>query len=96
MNDAICWSFSRAERLRGVGGGDRLEHHVPALEEQRVEDLLLGGEVVVDEAVGDAGLVGDVGHPAGVEALPGEHPHGGVEDHPALVDGRGRHHDIAG
>ena len=40
---------------------------------------------MVDEAVGDAGLVGDVGHAAGVEALAGEHAHGGVEDQAALV-----------
>ena len=57
-----------------------LEHHVPALEEQRVEHLVLGAEVVVDEPVGDARLVGDVRHAAGVEALAGEHAHGRVED----------------
>ena len=72
---------------------DRVEHHRPAVQEERVEDLLLGLEVVIDEAVGHAGLVGDVGHAAGVEPLPGEHAHRGVEDDPALVDGRlGRGH----
>ena len=76
--------------VRGVRLGDRREHHVPAVQEQRVEDLLLGGEVVVDEAVGDSGLVRDVRHAAGVEALPREHADGGVEDHPALVDRSGR------
>ena len=35
---------------------------------------------MVDEAVGDAGLVGDVRDAAGVEALAGEHAHGRVED----------------
>ena len=55
---------------------------------ERVEDLVLAAEVVVDEPVGDAGLVGDVADPARVEALPGEHAHGGVEDEPALL-GRG-------
>ncbi len=45
---------------------------------------------MVDEPVGDAGLVGDVRHAAGVKALAGEHAHGGVEDHPALVDRGGR------
>ena len=45
------------------------------------------GEVVVDEPVGDAGLVGDVRHAAGVEALAREHAHGGVEDQPPLVGG---------
>ena len=73
---------------RCVDLGDRLEHHIPALEEQRVEDLLLGGEVVVHEAVGDTGLVGDVRHAAGVKALAGEHPDRGLEDDPALVDRR--------
>ena len=66
---------------------DRLEHHVPALEEQRVQDLVLGPEVVVHQPIGDAGLVGDVAHAAGVEALAREHANGGVEDHPPLVDG---------
>jgi hypothetical protein len=42
---------------------------------------------VVDEAVGDARLVGDVRDAAGVEALAGEHAHGRVEDQPALVRG---------
>ena len=48
-----------------------LEHDRPPLEEQRVENLVLGGEVVVDEPVGDARLVGDVGDAAGVEAAGG-------------------------
>src|SRR5262249_12298332 len=46
------------------------------------------GEVVVDEAVGHPGLVGDVRDPAGVKALPGKDAHRGVEDQPALVRGR--------
>ena len=41
---------------------------------------------MVDEAVGDARLVGDVGHAAGVEAAPREHADRRVEDQPALVD----------
>ena len=91
MKDAIAYSFSRGGSGGGVRLGDRGEHHVPALEEQRVEDLLLGGEVVIDEAVGDAGLVGDVRYAAGVKALAGEHAHGRVEDQAALVGGGGRH-----
>jgi hypothetical protein len=43
---------------------------------------------VVDEPVGHARLVGDVGHAAGVEALAREDADGGVEDHPPLVDRR--------
>src|SRR3954452_24819334 len=57
---------------------DDLEQDVPALEEERVEDLVLRAEVVVDQPEGDARLVGDVRDPAAVEALPGEDPHGGV------------------
>ena len=77
--------LARAQLLLRVHLADRLEHHVPALEEERVEDLVLGGEVVVDEAIRHARLVGDVGDAAGVEALAREHPHGGVEDHAPLV-----------
>ena len=87
MNEAIAASFSRAGIGCGVDVADRLEHDRPALEEQRVEDLVLGGEVVVDEAIGDAGLVGDVGDAAGVKALAREHAHGRVEDRAALVGG---------
>ncbi len=42
---------------------------------------------MVDEAVGDPRLVGDVGDAGGVEALAGEYRDGGVEDLPAFVDG---------
>src|SRR5205807_2467312 len=54
--------------------------------------LLLGGEVVVDETVGDARLVGDIRDATGVEALPRKHAHGSLENHPALVDRGGGHH----
>src|SRR3954453_20514614 len=72
----------------GVAGADDLEQDVPALEEEGVEHLVLGGEVVVDEPVGDAGLVGDVRDAAGVEALAREDLHRRVEDQPALVSRR--------
>ena len=42
---------------------------------------------MVHEPVGDASLVGDVGHAAGVKALAREHAHRRVEDHAPLVDG---------
>src|SRR3954468_2378059 len=71
--------------LPRVGLADDVEHDVPAFEEQGVQHGVLGREVVVDEPVGDARLVGDVRHAAGVEALAGEDPHGGVEDLAALV-----------
>ena len=80
--------------VRSIGVGDRRQHHIPSLQEQRVEDLLLGGEVVVDEPVGNAGLVGDVRHAAGVESLPRKYANRRVEDQSALVGG-GRHRPAA-
>ena len=71
-----------ARRPRGSPRAGR-----PALEEERVEHLVLGAEVVVDEPVGDARLVGDVRDAAGVEALAGEHADRRVEDQAALVGG---------
>ena len=71
-----------------VGLLDRRQQQRPALDEELVEDLVLGAEVVVDEPVGDAGLVGDVGDAGRVEALAGEDADGGVEDLAALVDRR--------
>jgi hypothetical protein len=65
--------------------GDRVEHQLPALGEDLVEDLLLRAKVVVDEPVGDARLVGHVGHAAVVEAVAREHADAGVEDQAALV-----------
>ncbi len=72
-----------------VGLLDRRQQQRPALAEELVEDLVLGLEVVVDEAVGDAGLVGDVGDAGRVEALAGEDADRRVEDLAALVDGGG-------
>ena len=86
MNDVDRVELLAGGDLPRVDLADDVEHDVPALEEERVEDLVLRAEVVVDEAVGDARLVGDVRHAAGVEALPREHAHGGVEDQAALVD----------
>ncbi len=90
MKPATSCSFSRGGKLVArVDLGDRVEHDLPALEEELVEHLLLRVEVVVDEAVGDAGLVGDVGDAAVVEALAGEDGDRRVEDQAALVDGAG-------
>jgi hypothetical protein len=69
--------------------GDRVEHDLPALDEQLVEDLLLRIEVVVDEPVRDAGLVGHVGDAAVMEPLPREDGDGCIEDETALVHGAG-------
>src|SRR5919197_5775973 len=65
--------------------GDRVEHDLPALEEERVEDLLLRLEVVVHEAVGDARLVRDIGDAAVMEAAVSEHADGRVEYETTLV-----------
>src|SRR4051812_10574834 len=75
--------------LLAIDLGDRVEHDLPALGEERVEDLFLRPEVVVDEAVRDARLVGHVGDAAGVEATRREDADRCVEDLAALVGGRG-------
>ena len=64
MNDGDRVELVARREVLAVELADDVEHDVPALEEERVEHLVLGAEVVVDEAVGDAGLVGDVAHAA--------------------------------
>ena len=66
-----------------------VDGRVPPLlrEGERVpEQLLAGGEVVVDERLGDTGLVGDARHPQPVGALAHDHAAGRLED----PGGRGR------
>src|SRR5207253_11268888 len=48
---------------------DRAEQLVPGLAEDDLEELVLRGEVVVEQPVRDTGLLGDVADPARVEAL---------------------------
>src|SRR5215207_7959051 len=67
---------------------DRGQEQRPALDEELVEDLILGLEVVIDEPVCDARLVGDVRDAAGVESLPGEHADRCVQDLATLVHRR--------
>ena len=88
MKAATAASFARGDSALRVGLLDRRQQQRPALGEELVEDLVLGVEVVVDEAVGDAGLVGDVGDAGRVEALAGEDADRRVEDVAALVDRR--------
>ena len=57
----------------------------PRLAEDRLEHVLLRLEVVVDEPVRDARLLGDVADAGRVVALLGERPDGGVEDLPPLL-----------
>ena len=75
----------RRRHVRLLDVADRRQQLGPGLAEDRLEDVLLGGEVVVDEPVRDAGLLGDVADPRRVVALLGERPHGGVEDLPPLL-----------
>ena len=51
-----------------------------ALFDQRLEEVALRGEVVVDGGVGDAGGLGDVADAGAGEALLGEEAERGVED----------------
>jgi len=57
--------------------GDERRH---LLAEERDEDLLLGLEVEVDRAAGDAGLARDVGHARAVVAVAREDADGGLDD----------------
>ena len=59
---------------------DLREQVAPRLAEDRVEHLVLRGEVVVEQSVRDARLLGDVTDARGVEALVREHPDGRVEN----------------
>ena len=53
--------------------------------ERGVEDVDLGGEVVVDGSGAGAGQCGDVGDPGGCVATLDDDGDGGVQDRPALV-----------
>ena len=86
MKRATASSFSRGGMLLRVDLVDRRQEQRPALDEELVQHLLLGLEVVVDEAVGDARLVGDVRDAASVEALAGEDADRGLEDLAAAID----------
>ncbi len=75
-----------ARRLVGpLDAREGVQHLGPRVAEDRFQHLLLRGEVVVEEAVRDACLLGDVAHAAAVVALAGEDADGGVEDQPALL-----------
>ncbi len=85
----------RAELLQGRLGRcldprERLEQLAPVLSEDRLEHLLLGGEVVVEETVRDPRLFGDVADARGVVALRREDADGRVEDDAALLSPAGR------
>jgi len=62
-----------------------IEHVPPRLAKDRLEQLLLGAKVVVQQAVRDACLFCDVTDARGVVALVRKHAHRRVENEPALV-----------
>ena len=66
---------------------DRGEELAPGLAEDGLEQLVLGREVVVQEPVGDSGLLGDVPDPASVEALAREDAHSGLQNEAPLLLG---------
>jgi alpha-methylacyl-CoA racemase len=66
--------------VRGLHAREPRKQLAPVLAEDRLEHLVLRREVVVEQAVRDTRLLGDVPDPGGVEPAPREHEHGGVED----------------
>ncbi len=71
-----------------VGGLDSTEPSdqlTPVLAEDRLQHVFLGGEIVVEQAVRDPRLLGDVADPRTVVAAAREHAHGRVEDQLSLL-----------
>src|SRR5213593_3302922 len=77
--------LGRRVRLSGDVFAQPAHEFCHLLPEQRDEDLVLGLEVEVDGAAGDAGLARDVGDARVVEAAAREHAHGRVDDLLGLV-----------
>ena len=65
------------------------EQLTPVLAEEGREHLVLGGEVVVEQAVRDPSLLGDVTDARGVVAVAGEDANGGIDDEATLLLARG-------
>jgi len=68
-----------------LDGANSIEHVTPGLTEDRFEQLFLGAEVVVQQAVRNTCFFRDVTDTARVVALVGEHTHGRVQNQPTLV-----------
>ncbi len=78
-------SFSPAGLVGGFYGPEAIEQVAEVLPEDGLEHLFLGAEVVVEEAVSDPRLGGDVADPRTVVAAPGEDPHGSIENELPLL-----------
>src|SRR5581483_2478477 len=75
---------------RGLDGVNAFEQRRPVLAEDRLEHLILGREVVVEQAVRDARLFGDVADTGSMESLAGEDADGRLEnDAPFFLCRRG-------
>ena len=64
---------------------DPRDEEAPVLAEHLLEHLVLGAEIVVEETVRDAGLLGDVADAARMEPLAREDAHGRNEELPPFV-----------
>ena len=78
-------SFSGAGSSASLDRAKALEELAEVLPEHRLEHLVLGGEVVVEEAVRDPRLARDVPDPRAVVAAACEHAHGRVENAAAAI-----------
>ena len=82
---AIPSSFAGGGLVGGFDGAEAFEQLAEVLAEDRLEHLLLRGEVVVEEAVRDTGFGGDVPDARAVVAAARKDTHGGIEDELALL-----------
>ncbi len=82
---AIPSSFAGGRLVGGLDGAEPVEQLAEVLAEDRLEHLLLRGEVVVEEAVRDTGFAGDVTDARAVVAASGKDAYGRIEDELALL-----------
>ena len=78
-------SFSDSRLVGRLDRAEARDQGAPVLEEDRAQDVVLRGEVVVEQAVRDAGVLGDVADARAVVAVLREDANRGVEDALALV-----------
>ena len=80
-------SFSAAGSSDCLDRAEAPDELAPVLDEDRAQHLVLRGEVVVEETVRDARVLGDVADPRAVVAVIGEDADRRVEDELPLVLG---------